>query len=138
VWLAWAPALSQWFNLFDTGLVVYAKLTNLWPAGVLGCIGIQHVPKQSMKRSAHRDIINETTTQLDSGISATMLKLDTTLGTLGNQSVGWLVNAYHDINNKDLILKAPYLLEFNSYLTLSPNRPSRCVVLVNLTSRKLA
>jgi hypothetical protein len=38
VQLAWAPALSQWFNLFDTGLVVYAKLTNLWPARVLGIL----------------------------------------------------------------------------------------------------
>ncbi|KIM71114.1 hypothetical protein PILCRDRAFT_17365 [Piloderma croceum F 1598] len=35
-----------------------------------------------------------------------MLKLDTTLGTLRNRSVRWMVNAYRDINNKDLILQA--------------------------------
>jgi hypothetical protein len=77
-------------------------------------IEIQHALKQSMKWSAHRDIINKTTTQLDSGISATMLKLDTMLGTLRNRSVGWLVNVYHDINNKDLILKARQLTCLNS------------------------
>jgi hypothetical protein len=103
-------------------------------------IGIQPVIKQSMKRTVHRDIVNETTTQLNSGISATMLKLDTMLGTLRNWSVGWLVNAYHDIDNEYLILSARQLTwsNSNSYLTLSPNRPSRCVVLVNLTSHKLA
>ena len=53
--------------------------TGLWqPLDV----GIQHVLKQSMKWSAHKDIVTEVITQLNSGTSATMLKLDTTLGTL--------------------------------------------------------
>jgi len=33
----------------------------------------------------------------------------TTLGTLRNRSVRWMVNAYRDINNKDLILKVGQL-----------------------------
>jgi hypothetical protein len=72
-------------------------------------VGIQHVLKQSMKRSAHKDIVTETITQLNSGTPAAMLKLDTTLGTLRNRSVGWMVNAYRDINNKDLILQVGQL-----------------------------
>jgi hypothetical protein len=68
-------------------------------------VGIQRILKQSLKRSAHKDIVTETTTQLNSGTPAAALKLDTTLGTLRNRSVQWLFNAYHDINNRDLILK---------------------------------
>jgi hypothetical protein len=89
--------------------------TGLWqPLDV----GIQRVLKQSMKRSAHKDIVTETITQLNSGTPATMLRLDTTLPTLRNRSVGWLVNAYHNINNKDLILKVRKLTYCAySYLT---------------------
>lgn len=45
-------------------------------------VGIQRVLKQSMKRSAHKDIVDETHAHLDSGTSVHMFKLDTTLGTL--------------------------------------------------------
>jgi hypothetical protein len=80
--------------------------TGLWkPLDV----GIQRVLKQSMKRSAHKDIAAETITQLNSGTPAAMLKLDKTLGTLRNRSVGWMVNAYRDINNKDSIFRVGQL-----------------------------
>jgi hypothetical protein len=70
-----------------------------------------------MKRSAHKDIVTEMTTQLE--MPAATLKLDITLGTLRNRSVGWMVNAYHDINNKDLILKVRQLTScWWAYLTL--------------------
>lgn len=68
-------------------------------------VGIQRVLKQSMKRSAHKDIVDETMVHLDSGVSLEAFKLDTTLGTLRDRSVAWLLNAYHDINKKELILK---------------------------------
>jgi hypothetical protein len=61
-----------------------------------------------MKRSAHKDIVTETITQLNSGTSAAILKLDTTLSTLRNRSVRWMVNAYRDID-KDLILEVGQL-----------------------------
>jgi hypothetical protein len=72
-------------------------------------VGIQRVLKQSMKRSAHKDIVDETMTHLDSSIPASAFKLDTTLGTLRDRSVGWIMNAYDDINHKDLILKVTRL-----------------------------
>jgi hypothetical protein len=89
--------------------------TGLWqPLNV----GIQCVLKQSMKQSVHKDIITEATTQLKSRMPVTELKLDTTLPTLQNLSVQWLVNAYHDINNQDLIPKVHILTYFASmYLT---------------------
>jgi hypothetical protein len=58
-----------------------------------------------MKQSAHKDIVDETMAHLDSGTPASTFKLDTTVGTLHNRSVGWIMNAYDDINKKDLILK---------------------------------
>ncbi|KAJ7258009.1 hypothetical protein C8J57DRAFT_1646529 [Mycena rebaudengoi] len=35
-----------------------------------------------------------------------LLKLDTTVGTLRDRSIGWILDAYHECNRKDLILKA--------------------------------
>ncbi|KAJ7149283.1 hypothetical protein C8R43DRAFT_828505, partial [Mycena crocata] len=67
---------------------------------------IQRVLKLSMKRSAHRDIVDEATKQLAAGIPADELKLDTTVGTLRNRSVGWVVQAFHDVNKPELIKKA--------------------------------
>lgn len=71
-------------------------------------VGIQRVLKQSMKRSAHKDIVDETTRHLESGKPAASFKLDTTLGTLRDRAVGWMVKAYEDINRKDLIQKVRY------------------------------
>lgn len=68
-------------------------------------VAIQRPLKQSVKRSAHRDIVDEATAQLVKGVPADELKLNTTLGVLRNRSVGWIVNAIHDINKKELILK---------------------------------
>jgi hypothetical protein len=58
-----------------------------------------------MKRSAHKDIVDETMAHLHSGTLASTFQLDTTVGTLHNRSVGWIMNTYDDINKKDLILK---------------------------------
>ena len=62
-----------------------------------------------MKQSAHKDIVNKT--HLDSSICASVFKLNMTLGTLCDWLVGWIMNAYNDINHKDLILKVTRLLD---------------------------
>jgi len=87
-------------------LFVPGNCTGVWqPLDV----GIQRVLKQSMKRSAHKDIVEETMAHLDSGTPANTFKLDTTLGTLRDRSVTWILNAYHDINKKELIQKVSLL-----------------------------
>ena len=79
--------------------------TGLWqPLDV----GIQRVLKQSIKRSAHKDIVEETTTHLESGTYACTIKLDTKLGTLRDRSIGWIANAIQDVSRKDLIMKVCY------------------------------
>ncbi|KAJ6561032.1 hypothetical protein B0H10DRAFT_2240114 [Mycena sp. CBHHK59/15] len=61
--------------------------------------------------SSHRDVVEEVTTLLnpddeDEPTNATLLKLDTTLPVLRNRCVGWIVDAFHACNNRELILKA--------------------------------
>lgn len=71
-------------------------------------VGIQRVLKQSLKRSSHRDLVREVSEQLDK-MSSAEVKLDVTVGTLRDRSLGWLVEAYHDINKPVLIKKVqPY------------------------------
>jgi hypothetical protein len=91
-----------------------------------------------MKWSAHKDIAIETTAQLNSKIPATLVKFDTILPTLHNWSVKWLVNAYHDINDKNLILKV-YKFAYSKVgkifnLILHTHKHGKCAILVNLTS----
>ena len=89
-------------------------IVSFVPANLTGLaqpldVGIQRVLKQSLKRSAHKDIVNETTRHLESGKPSTSFKLDTTLGTLQDWAVGWMVQAYDDINNESLIKKVSTL-----------------------------
>jgi len=81
-------------------LFVPGGCTGLWqPLDV----GIQRILKLSVHRSAHRNVVKEVSDQIAKGDE--MIKLDTTLGTLRNQAVGWLVNAIYKINKKDMIIK---------------------------------
>ena len=66
-------------------------------------VGIQRVLKLSMKRAAHRDVVAEVQQQLATGVE--VIKVDVTVGCLRNRSVGWIVNAIREIDNKELIMK---------------------------------
>jgi len=54
-------------------------------------VGIQCVMKLSMQQSAHQDVMKEVQDQLTKGV--TDIKVDTTVGTLHDRSVRWVVNA---------------------------------------------
>lgn len=73
-------------------------------------VGVQRVMKLSIKRSAHRDIVDEVSTQIASGRKE--IRLDVTLATLRDRAVGWVVNAIHEISNTVLICKASSDLNF--------------------------
>jgi hypothetical protein len=104
-------------------------------------VGIQRVYKQSMRQSAHRDVVAEATAlfasltddENDTGtisepdhndaetiesVEPLLLKLDTTLPTHRNRCVGWIVDAFHGCNDKELILKVrpPILSNIDSHL----------------------
>ncbi|KAF7341463.1 ATP-binding cassette sub-family A member 6 [Mycena venus] len=69
-------------------------------------VGIQRLLKLSIKRSAHRDIIDEALGQIKAGKPASEIKLNTTIAVLRDRSVGWIVQAIHDINDPATIQKA--------------------------------
>lgn len=69
-------------------------------------VGIQRVLKHALKRAAHVDLVKETVEQLDAnGGDADQVKYDTTLGTLRDRSLGWLLKAYEVCNNPAFIKK---------------------------------
>lgn len=82
-------------------------------------VGIQRVLKQSMKCSCHRDVVAEISEQLAKKKAADAIRFDTTVGTLRNRSLGWIVKAYHDINKPELIKKASKFLPLPVYRCLN-------------------
>jgi hypothetical protein len=66
-------------------------------------VGVQRVMKLSIKRSAHRDIVDEVSAQIASGTNE--IRLDVTLSTLRDRAVRWVVNAIQEISNKVHICK---------------------------------
>ncbi|KAG6805135.1 hypothetical protein H0H92_000563, partial [Tricholoma furcatifolium] len=81
-------------------------------------VGIQRYLKLSIKRSAHRDIVQEIYDSLstpdgssgddsesESRDSDTKIHLDTSIPTLRDRSLGWIVDAANEINNKEIIMK---------------------------------
>jgi hypothetical protein len=79
-----------------TVLFVPGGCTSLWqPLDV----GIQRLLKLSIKRSAHRDLVDEASAQIKAGRVAHEIKIDTTLPTLRDRSIGWIVQAIHDISD---------------------------------------
>jgi hypothetical protein len=119
-----------WMKKNHTNIIISFVPGNMTGVAQPLDVGIQHVLKQSMKRSAHKDIVDETMAHLDSGTPTSTFKLDTTLGTLRDRSVAWILNGYHDINKTELILKVSilYYLFISLYLTCLFIRPSNCVM----------
>jgi hypothetical protein len=68
-------------------------------------VGIQRLMKLSIKRAAHRDIVDEAAGQIQAGLPPHEIKLNTTLPVLRDRSVGWIVQAIHDINDPAIITK---------------------------------
>jgi hypothetical protein len=101
-----------WMKKMHANIIISFVPANMTGLAQPLDVGIQRVLKQSMKRSAHKDIVDETMAHLDSGTPASAFKLDTTLGTLCDRSVAWILNGYHDINKPELILKVSVLTYF--------------------------
>ncbi|KAJ7113746.1 hypothetical protein C8R43DRAFT_826762, partial [Mycena crocata] len=59
-----------------------------------------------VKRSAHRDIVEEALSQMEAGKDSAEIRLDTTVGVLRDRSVGWIVQAIKDISDPALIMKS--------------------------------
>ena len=72
-------------------------------------------------------MVIEVSTQIANGVSN--IKLDNTVGTLRDRSVGWIVKAIHDISKKELIMKVrTYLTRFHIFNTETPKAFELCRV----------
>ena len=61
--------------------------------------------KHSLWCSAHRDLVTEVTAHLDGPESDGWITINTTVANLHNRSVGWMVWAYQELDDKILIKK---------------------------------
>jgi hypothetical protein len=106
-------------------LYVPGGCTGIWqPLDV----GIQHLLKLSIKRSAHRDIVEEALRQIKADKAVHNIKLDTTLGTLRDRSVAWVVQAINDLSDPAVIMRVRLLLAFLSL------RQSNCSIIFRHSS----
>jgi hypothetical protein len=71
-------------------------------------VGIQRLLKLSIKRSAHRDVVEEAQRQIKADKAPHEITLDTTIGTLRDRSVGWIVQAIHDVDDPATIMQVAY------------------------------
>lgn len=72
-------------------------------------VGIQRLLKLSIKRSAHRDIVDEALRQIKAGKVAHDIRLDTTVGTLRDRSVRWIVQAIEDISDPKTVTQVAFI-----------------------------
>ena len=55
--------------------------------------------------TAHHDVVNEVTEQLQQSRNDVDVQIDTMIGTLQDRSMQWIVDTVHDISDEVLVLK---------------------------------
>jgi len=68
-------------------------------------VGIQRPLKHAVRQCQHADVVDETLALLEAGTSPADLRLDTTIGTVRDRSVRWMVKAYDAINKPSVVKK---------------------------------
>lgn len=97
-----SKTFRDWMKTYHSNIIIHFV-----PAGCTGVfqqcdVGIQRIMKHSLKRSCHRDIVEEVLAQVDSGqVDITVSK---TVGILHDRTVSWLWDAYTTLN-KPIIVK---------------------------------
>jgi hypothetical protein len=82
-------------------------------------VGVQRVLKLAIRRTALKDIVDDTMQQLKDGVTPDKVVFVKKLAAVRDRSVGWLVNAYEAINNRELVEKVSYLLKYLRSLSLT-------------------
>jgi hypothetical protein len=68
-------------------------------------VGLQRILKLAIRQASHSDVVQETLTALESGISPEAIINDRSLPTLHNCSVNWLLKGFHAINRPEIVQK---------------------------------
>lgn len=120
---SWMAEAYEWISL----IYVPANCTSLFqPCDA----GIQHILKLIIKRAAHADIVNETLALLASGKDPAEVLISTSVITMRNRSLRWLVEAYKAFKADPELVKSVRLLEpalQSAILRLLRSRPSPSV-----------
>ncbi|KAF8555326.1 hypothetical protein OG21DRAFT_1386419, partial [Imleria badia] len=90
---------------------------------------IQRPFKLAVWHSQHADIVDELILLLKQQDDAPVIRLDTTLPTLQNQSLCWLLNGYHTINKPDIIQQAFAQCKAGTLFNLSFDSLTSCEAL---------
>jgi hypothetical protein len=97
---AWSVHRSQefrdWMKKAHPNIILHYV-----PAGCTGVfqpcdVSIQHIMKHSLKRSYHRDVVNEILAQIED--DKPDITIDKTVGVLRDRTVPWLWDAYQTLN----------------------------------------
>jgi hypothetical protein len=95
---SWMRAKYPWIRIH----YVPANCTGLFqPCDV----GIQRILKLAIRRSALKDIVDDTMRQLNAGIEPSKVVFERKLPIVRNRSVGWLVSGYEAINKREIVEK---------------------------------
>lgn len=65
-------------------------------------VGLQRILKLAIRQASHSDVVQETLTAIESGISPEAIINDRSLPTLRNRSVNWLLKGFHAINRPEI------------------------------------
>jgi len=100
---SWMSATFPWIRIH----FIPANCTGLFqPCDV----GIQRVLKLAIRRSALKDIVDHTTSQLNSGVTPNQIIFEKKLPVVRDRSVQWLINGYEAINNPEIVQKVILLM----------------------------
>ena len=82
-------------------------------------VGIQRILKLAIRRTALKDIVDDTMVQLNKGAKPEKVVFVKKIGVIRDRSVSWLVNAYEAINNRELVEKVTHFLKYIKSLFLT-------------------
>jgi hypothetical protein len=112
----WLAATYPWIILdFIPG-----GTTGKWQAAD---VGINRLFKHSVRRSFHEDMVRKYLAQIDAAkekkVQMANIKFDRKLGSLRDESVGWIWDGWQDINDPALVKQVRLIYHRqNSYLNL--------------------
>jgi len=105
----WSVHTSQEFRswMWDTHPWI---ILDYVPGGCTGLfqpcdVGMQPVLKQAITRAQSSDLVAEVSDAIEAGVEANEIRIDTTLGTLRDRSVQWLLKA-HELTNSSVLVMA--------------------------------
>jgi hypothetical protein len=105
----WSVHTSQEFRSWMWDMHPWIILDYV-PGGCTGLfqpcdVGMQRVLKQAITRAQSSDVVAEVSDAIEAGVDAGEIRIDTTIGTLRNRSVQWLLKA-HELTNSSVLVKA--------------------------------